>query len=233
MKHISDIATIACINSARDERLEKNNLDPVCTQLVDKIFIKLALLCREYDAMYADKRRENAEKLQWVLAFTKHKIKTKQQIQYALDQLDLHKWGKPPQLGQFLEWCKPKPEHFGFPGTQEAFRISGLINQSFSTYIHTHIPTDTVIKHVIDQIGPNSFRAMTEKNAFKLFESYYEIASRQFMQGDMEPIQRALTQEAPQESSKEKSDEVRKKHMEDIRKILNASNNKRMPENYI
>lgn len=103
MKKISDIANISCINNAREERIP---LDPLCVSLVDKIFIKFALLFRDYDSIYADERRENAVKMQWINAFMKNNLRSQDQIENAINQTELHPYGTPPQLGQFLAWCK-------------------------------------------------------------------------------------------------------------------------------
>lgn len=105
MKNISEIANVACIDNAREE---KKVLDPLCVALVDKIFVKFALLFREYDALYADSRRENAEKTQWVNAFMKNNIRNESQLKNAIDKTELHTYGRPPQLGLFLSWCKPE-----------------------------------------------------------------------------------------------------------------------------
>lgn len=218
MKHIGEIAKVSCLESAREEKKEQSQLNPKCSQLVDLIFIKFALLCREYDALYADTRRENAEKLQWTLAFTKLGITTKNQIQFALDKTGLHKWGKPPQLGQFLEWITPSPNDVGFPDVHKAFAIAGRINVLYGDYIHPHVATDTVIKHVIDQIGATKFRSMDEKSALKLFETYYAVSCRQYIQGELKDILRTLPQTPePHPIDKKKSDEARRKCMEELR----------------
>jgi hypothetical protein len=86
--------------------IKKHVLDPLCVALVDKIFVKFALLFREYDSLYADPRRENAEKTQWVNAFMKHNIRNESQLKNAIEQTELHVYARPPQLGQFLSWCK-------------------------------------------------------------------------------------------------------------------------------
>jgi len=220
MKPISELANVSCLESARERKMEGDMLDPACVKLVDAIFIKFGLLCREYDAMYADKRRENAEKVQWVRAFTKHGLKDQRQIQQGIDKTEEHKWGKPPQLGQFLEWCKNNPINNGLPHVHAAFEIAGKINQQYSSYIHPDIPTDTVIKHVLNQIGSRKFREMTEKEAFKLFENFYTVSCRQYAEGEIKDIPRALPESAqPHPVDKEKSDAARRKAMEALRGI--------------
>lgn len=223
MKHISQLTNVACLTTAREEKVESNTLDPVCAQLVDQVFIKFALLCREYDAMYADKRRENAEKLQWTLAFTKHNLRSKNQIQYALDQTEVHKWGKPPQLGQFLEWCRPSPEALGFPTFEQAYQASIQVNRQFSDYKHQDDRVDAVIRHAVAQIGSMTYREMKIENARKAFKSYYEIALQQFIDGELKVIPKQLPEKAEAHpADKPRNDEARKKAMASIFKDLNV-----------
>lgn len=217
MRPISKLANVACIEKAREER-QAPPLDPRCVHLVDQIFVKFALLCREYDGLYADPRRENAEKLQWVHAFVKHNLISRHQIQVGLDETEKHKWGKPPQLGQFLEWCKSVPDNYGLPHLHEAFRIGSKINELYGNYINPHVGTDTVIRHAINQIGATKYRQMTEREAFKLFEHYYVIACRQYINGEIQDIPRALPEKAePHPIDRQKSAEARLKAMDAIR----------------
>ena len=103
MKKISDIANVSCIKNARES---KQMLDPLCVALVDKIFVKFALLFRDYDSVYADGRRENAVKMQWINAFMKNNLRFQEQIENAINETEFHPYGSHPQLGQFLAWCK-------------------------------------------------------------------------------------------------------------------------------
>jgi len=208
MKHIADITNLAFLDSAREEKIEKNTLDPACSQLVDQVFIKFALLCREYDALYADAERENAEKLQWTLAFTKHNLKTKSHIQHALNQTEKHKWGRPPQLGQFLEWCKPSLESLGFPSPLEAHAISIQMNAQFSIYKHEDKRIDLVIRHVIRQIGSFQYRTMSAIDSKKAFEAYYAIATRDYLNGNLKDIDKMMEDKTHVTEEVEKQDNI-------------------------
>lgn len=210
MKHISELTNVSCLNEAREKTINCEILDPLCVALVNALFIKFGLLCREYDAMYADPKRENAEKVQWVRAFIKYKLKTQAQIQAGIDKTEKHKYGKPPQLGQFLEWCERTPESCGFPEILNAFKIACSINSVYGTYIHSHVPTDTVIRHAVNQIGSNQFREMSEKDAIKLFSNYYIISCRQYMDGNIKDILRSLPEKHDLHPiDREKSNEAR------------------------
>jgi hypothetical protein len=232
MRQIKDVlADSASQNKSRVD--EKIYLDPLCSHLVDQIFIKMALICRGFDAFYADRNRLNAEKMQWTLAFTKLGIRTKLQIMPALNRLELYKFPNPPQMGEFLEWRFATPQEIGLPEVGEAYRISLLINQQFSQYYCECKKTLTVIKHAINQIGSLEYREMKSDKSRKLFESNYLIACRQFMEGELKEISKALC-EKPEEhpSDKKRSDDSRIKAMDAIRS-MGIEISQRMPNNPI
>lgn len=192
MKHISELTNVACLTTAREEKKESSALDPLCAQLVDQVFIKFALLCREYDAMYADKRRENAEKLQWTLAFTKHNLRLKSQIQDALDQTELHKWGKPPQLGQFLEWCKPSFRKLGLLDKHQAYDLAIKINRQFADPVKMSESQELVLRRAISQTGSFTLRNLPESKTRPVFERNYEITVNQWIKGEFDEIPTGL-----------------------------------------
>jgi len=211
MKKAED-ALIYALNKERDSR--EKILDPLCAQLVDKVFVKMALLCRGFDHFYEDRNRLNAEKTQWVLAFTKLGLRNDSQIQFALTKLESHRLPNPPQLGEFLEWIKPKPESLGFPSVDEAYNLSIRMNQQFSDFLPDDDRVATVIKHAINQIGHLTYRSMKIEAARKTFATYYEIALRQFMDGKLELIKKSLPEKPELHlSDKQRNDEARAKAM--------------------
>lgn len=218
MKHISQIANITCLATAREERIESNELDQTCAKLVDQVFIKFALLCREYDAMYADKRRENAEKLQWTLSFTKHNLKTKHQIQDALDQTELHKWGKPPQLGQFLEWCKPSFRKLGLLDKHQAYDLAIKVNRQFGESIPMSETQSMVLRRAINNTGSFTLRNLPESQTRPAFERNYEIIVNQWIEGKLEDIPIGLEDKTDETIELKKQKAVIKDEFKSIKK---------------
>lgn len=218
MKHISQLTNVACLTSAREEKMESNALDQVCAQLVDQVFIKFALLCREYDAMYADKRRENAEKVQWTLAFTKHNLKTKSQIQDALDQTELHKWGKPPQLGQFLEWCKPSFRKLGLLDKHQAYDLAIKVNRQFAEPIKMSEAQEMVLRRAILQTDSFKLRNLAESTTRPIFERNYEITVNQWIDGKFEDIPLGLTDKTDETIEIKKQEAVIKDEFKSLKK---------------
>jgi hypothetical protein len=217
MKHIGDLVDKQ-LQEARNEKEERVMLDPLAWQLVDQIFVKMALLCRGFDSFYSDRNRLNAEKTQWVLAFSKLGIKSKRQIEPSLNRLESHKFPNPPQLGEFLDWRKSSPKDIGLPEFEKAYQISIQINQQFSEYRPDCNKTYTVIKHAINSIGSMAYREMKIDKARKMFEYAYDVSCRQLMDGELKEIAKAIT-EKPNEhpSDKARSADARLKAMEAIR----------------
>lgn len=234
MKSVGELTPIV-LEKAREAKEERTMLDPLSGQLVDKVFVKIALICRGFDSFYADRNRLNAEKTQWVLAFTKLGLRNQSQIQPSLNKLEFYRYPNPPQLGEFLEWRNCTPEDIGFPSVDEAYQMSILLNRQFSDYKINDVRVETVIRHAIRQIDSMAYRSMPISKAKPAFGYNYSVALRQFMEGKLEVIKKAIA-EKPMEhpSDKPRSDEARKKAMESIRSMginVKRIDERRMQEN--
>lgn len=221
MKHISEIANVSSLSMAREEKVEQETLNPLACELVDKIFGSFLLLCRGFDSLYADINRLKAEKTKWFAYFTKNNIISLQQIKHGLEKLNKWTFPNPPQLGVFIEWCKPEAQDIGLPETDRAYLISIEINAQFSTYTHPDTRVDAIIRHAISQIGKNEYRKMTAENSKKAFKYYYAKAIQQFIDGKLDVIQKSLPdRDNVSIENKEKNDTANKIAMEAIRKML-------------
>lgn len=217
MRHISEVINLSAV---REDKSEQSHLDPVVSQIVDKVFVKMALICRGFDAFYSDRNRLNAEKTQWILAFSKNGLRIKEKIEPALKRLETYKFPNPPQLGEFIAWCTPKPEDIGLPDIPTAYSISIAMNTQFSTFKPECQKTYSVLRHVLDQIGSFAYRSMTADQAFKAFESYYKIACNQFMEGKLQEIPKAIPENpVDNPDDRERSNAARLKAMEAIRNM--------------
>lgn len=197
-------------------------LDPLCAVLVDKIFVKMALICRGFDSFYADRNRLNAEKTQWIIAFTKLGLKNQSQIQSSLDSLALHRFPNPPQLGEFLEWRNGDPQKLGFPSVEEAYQLSLKINRQFSNYRHEDERIDAVIRHVIAQIDSMTYRSMPTSKSRDVFEHFYNIALRQFMGGNLDVINKAIEDKSIEPTEVKKQQAVVNPEFKEIKDFKSA-----------
>jgi len=230
MKSIADV-TLSYIERARETKSDHLQLDPLCAQLVDKLFVKMALICRGFDAFYADRNRLNAEKTQWTIAFAKLGLRNQSQIQLALDRLELYRFPNPPQLGEFLEWRNANPKDIGFPSAVDAHSISILMNAQFSEYKHEDERVDSIIRHVIGQIGSFVYRAMSVAESKKTFQTYYDICIRDFMNGNLKEVNKMMAHKSDLPDEKKKQADVvlepykgmsRNEALETMKKLLQA-----------
>lgn len=219
MMKITDIIPTV-LDKVKNSKDDCPQLDAVSGQLVEKVFVKIALICRGFDSFYADRNRLNAEKTQWVIAFTKLGLRNQSQIQQALNKLEFYRYPNPPQLGEFLEWRHCTPEDIGFPSVDEAYQMSILLNRQFSDYKIDDLRVETVIRHAINQIDSMTYRAMSINNAKQAFEYNYNVSLRQFIDGKLEVIKKAITEKPGQHpSDKPRTREARLKAMEAIRSM--------------
>lgn len=217
MKHISNIIDLAKIKQEKENMAE---ISSETAEVINLLFKELRSNFTAFKQAWPTQKEYVIAKKIWLKAFILAGIKNIEQINHGLNKCYLMPNPFVPSPGQFIEWCKPNPKDFGLPSAQEAFTISCQINEQYSAYIHPHLATDTVIKNVISHIGPNIFRQMATKDAFKLFESYYEIACRNYMTGKLAPIHRALPETTESHPiDKVKSDEARKIAMDELRKL--------------
>lgn len=218
MKHVSNLIDLNTVKQQRETETMEQAPSPETAQVINWLFSELRSNFSAFKQAWPTNDEFTAAKKVWLKAFMLAGINRIEQLQHGLNKCYLMETPFVPTAGQFIAWCKPNPRDFGFPDPIQAFSLSGRINQQFGDYVHPHVPTDTVIRHVIQQIGAREFRGMAEKSAFKLFENYYEVACRQFMEGQLEPIKRALTQTPePHPIDRVKADEARKRCMDELR----------------
>lgn len=233
MKHIGDIINVD-FTKVRDEKEKPTMLDPLCVKVVDQVFVKMALLCRGFDSFYADRSRLNAEKTQWVLAFTRLGLRSRSHIQLALNKLEELTPPNPVQLGVFLSWRFGTSEELGFPNIDEAYQISILMNRQFSTYVHADERVDTVIRHAISQIDCMLYRNMNAENARKTFNHYYDLSLKQFIEGKLQVIPKALPQRVEDHpSDKPRADSANAKCMDLVKRMATHAKQRTMPTNNI
>jgi hypothetical protein len=220
MEHISNLINTASLSVKREESKYDNNLDPHITDVVNKLFAFFYSICRGFEKQYQDPKRLNLEKTQWIKAFMDTGINTLEKIQLGVKRCRLESPINTPTIGQFIQWCTPEPQDVGLPTLEKAYAISILMNRQFSDYIPTCQKTFTVIRHVLNQIGPIEFRSMSADRAFKTFERYYPIACREFMEGRLVEIRFGIKEKpSPHPIDRFRSDAARKMAMDAIRKM--------------
>lgn len=226
MKHISNLIDFSKVKQ------NKQSSPDYCeetSEVINILFKELRDNFTAFQQAWPTRQVYDGAKKVWLKAFMLAEINSSEQIQHGLNKCYLMKKPFVPTAGEFISWCKPDPKDFGFPDVYQAFQLAGKINQVGSIYIHPHVPTDTVIKHVISQIGANPLRGMPEKQAMQLFENYYAVACNQFIDGNIEPIKRALPSlDMERPYNQIKSDSARKKCMDTLSTFSGISNSDKM-----
>lgn len=187
-------------------------------RVINRLFIRLERILPKFWVNIKSQEHLNGIKDEWFECFKRVGMKDIRAINIGLMRAQHGDEEYLPKASTFIKWCKPsEPHHFGFPGVHEAYLIACKMNIQFSDYFHPDERIDTVIRHAINEIGTFSFREMNREVGIKTFETYYSIAFRQFIEGNITPIKKSLP-EKPQEhpDDKERSDKARVKAMADI-----------------
>jgi hypothetical protein len=217
LKHIANLIDLNRVKESKeDERVEI--ISDETAHVVNLLFRELKAIFPAFRQAWPTDEDFSRAKLNWVKAFQTVRLCRIEQLKHGVEKCRLS--GRPfaPSVGEFIEWCKRSPEDCGLPYVNDAFVIAGRINVLYSDYIHPHVPTQTVIKHVLLQIGAKKFRGMAEKEAVKLFGHYYTVACRQYADGDIKDIVQAIAEKPePHPSDKIRNDEARKRAMDAIR----------------
>lgn len=204
MNKIGDIVNVSNFSIAVEEKKDHVFLDQLSGQVVDYIFAKFMLLCRGFDSLYSDIKRLKAEKTQWTSTFSKRKIQRIEQVKHGLYRLEEHKFPNPPQLGEFLEWCKPTSEEIGLPSVEKAYLLSLQMNERFPEEIFLEEKVAEVIRHVISQIGSTQYRQMRQSDSIKTFEHYYSISIRQLIDGELKEVNKAIEDKSAENEERSK-----------------------------
>lgn len=219
MNHISNLINMETVKRNR-EHMEKPTAEQAkaAASVINWLFSELSGNFTAFHMAWPNDEIRNAAKRVWIKAFVLAGINNVTQIQYGLNHCYLMEKPFVPTPGEFISWCKPSPQSLGFPSTDEAYTASIVMNRQFSDYRHPDARVDTVIRHAINQIGTSTYREMKIDNAKKTFKTYYEIALRQFMEGELKVIPKALPEKAQAHpADKGRADEARKRCMDELR----------------
>ncbi len=189
------------------------SLNQLSCNIVDKIFGSFMLLCRGFDALYADTNRLKAEKTQWFMHFTKNGIIAISQVQRGMDRLSLHRHPNPPQLGEFLDWCNPSGEELGIPDVRVAYKqaVSNSYPGSDKRWDHPAVYT------AWRQTGSENLSKLPSAQSYPMFERNYEIIKRRLIAGDpVEDIPLGIVAETPVR----RTSEIAERELENMRAIL-------------
>lgn len=217
MKHIANLIDLSKLK----EPMKNNRVNVISddtAHVVNILFRELKAIFPAFRQAWPSDEEFNRAKLNWVKAFQAVGLNRIEQIRFGVEKCRLS--GRPfaPSVGEFIQWCKRSPVDIGLPEFEKAYQMSIKINQQFSEYMPDCNKAYTVIKHAINSIGSMNYREMNIDKARKMFEYAYDVSCRQFMDGELKEIAKAITERPHEHSSdKERSDDARLKALEAIR----------------
>src|ERR1017187_3674214 len=115
MERISDLLDKGLIKQLPGNEKVDNQLDPFIVKLVNNLFAFFFSICRGFEKQYSDPKRLVMEKNQWILAFQDEGLTDMKRIDFGMKRTRRESPIYTPTIGQFLDWCIPKPEELGIP----------------------------------------------------------------------------------------------------------------------
>jgi hypothetical protein len=209
MKHISNIINLNARPESENEEEHLNIINPLSAKLVEAVFAMFYIYCRGTDELFSDKSRERAEKTQWQVCFSRKGFVSRKQIEKALRQLERHKYAKPPQLGEFLNWNEPTLEDYNFLPKEHAYNRAYQLMRDGD--IDGMSPEQLMIlEHAIHESDKYFLKNNPTTKTQPLFYRNYEIAVRDFISGKLKHIPKAIEDKTDETGEVKKQDEIKK-----------------------
>jgi hypothetical protein len=226
LNHVSNILNIDDLKRNREEKLLNQSLDEKTIKIVNLLFQELQSIFPAFKQAWPTEECFQRAKRNWVKAFMVSGINNIAQLKFGIRKCILSESPFVPTSGQFISWCTPQPEDLGLPTVEEAFTQSIRMTSEF--YEPLYNDSELVIKHSLDQIetgvGIGNYKFMMHNKGKKLFEYYYKVSIKQFIDGNLHMIQKAIS-EKPEEHpiDEEKSRKIREQTMIEIKKIISRN----------
>jgi hypothetical protein len=150
----------------------------------------------------------NRAKLTWVRAFADAKINTIEQLRHGIKKCRLSTSPFAPSVGQFIQWCSPSAEDFNLWTKEQAYslvfvymrgeKIEGLSEDQ-----------KLILQHVIQETDAFFLKSNTMSKTMPVFFRNYEIAVRDFLNGKLKPIARAIENKVHETQERAKQEMVK------------------------
>jgi hypothetical protein len=216
MKNIEEILSNINLN---ENSIDDNNhsMDNQTKEIVNKIFKAFAAIFPAFKQAWPTSDILAAAKEQYIKALIENNISDINHIKIGIKKA--RNCGSVFVLspGQFIAWCKPTPEDYGLPGIEEAYKEAcrnAHPSQTSKSWSHD------AIKHAAIQTGYFELRTMPAAQTKPLFVRNYEISMRQFMDGEVSDIKKAI------ENRTEETKEIKRQQgivLEEYRNVKSPS----------
>ena len=182
------------------------------TVIVNHIFEILLSICPAYDNAWKNQEEMNNTKKQWLIALLDSNHLNLKCINRGILKLRQRNLPYIPSPGQFIELCKPTAEDLSLPSAQKAFEEACRNCHPLSEKKWTH---ETIYAAAM-ATGSYELSRLPSAKVFPLFERNYEIAMRNYVNGERVDIPKALTEVVQNKSNPA----IAKLHLDKIRNIL-------------
>lgn len=200
-------------------RSESVNIDNWAASQVDKLF---ASLCAQHPAWrsFLKSEQEIGEyKRQLVLAMMENGINRPEMLKLGIQKSRRNAKPWMPGVGEFVSWCKPTPEDYGLPSTEEAFQeVNNHIWNNRMNSRNPHIWSHPAVYWSAIQTPSHDRGHMTYDQWRKVFEHSYSVATRKVMNG--EDLSGCLPKALPTPDTDTRTDEEIQAAIADGRKKL-------------
>jgi len=211
MEKISDVLNVHSFSVAKEEKENETYLCPHATEVVNKLFALYYVHCRGFEKQYEDKKKLKMEKTQYIIAFTEKGFISFEKIKFGVKRLSDNPPINTPSMGQFIQWCQPTTDDLGLLTPTQAYK------KAFDL-ISPYTKDDTekglgdaqlaIIKHAISETGSYDLRNLPQSKSQPIFERNYEIAVRDYNNGSLKGIAKAITDESVDPGEQSKRDAI-------------------------
>ena len=228
-KHISKLLpNNETLNGHGGFGTETEPLNQKCVDLVNKLFVFFYATCRGFEKQFQDPDKLKIEKTQWFRAFTDINLTDENKVDRGVKKCRLESPINVPTIGQFVKWCTPTPADLGLLTKEQAYnRHSEFIRNGHLDDLSEK--QNLILKHVIQESGQFFLKTNPMNKTEPVFFRNYEIAVRDFIDGKLKAIPKALEDRVAETQELKKQEVIKKnfdhlvgyeQNMQEIRKIL-------------
>lgn len=191
-------------------RQQRNTCDH--RDLVERIFSKLtAVMGRKFTSNWATPEMLLAAKSAWAQALAEENV-TLEQARLATDRA-CKSGGWAPDLGTFLQLCKPTIESLGIPSCHCAYRAACRAVNEIGERDWLH----PAVYHTAKVVGFYELKTFAEKISRPIFEREYQKTVDRIIRGEnIDPIPQSL----PPPPQKHFDKETAQKNIQKLKEIL-------------
>lgn len=149
-------------------------VDDATGEVVERLFRQLQAIFPAHKQAWPDDKAKAAAMRNWTMGFMAAGIRTLEQIRYGIEQC--RKSGSPfaPSVGQFIGWCKPRPEAFGLPASADAW-----VEALMGVYSHEGVKIAAIATGLFDLRSAKQ----EDKGLRQRFDHNYAVVIRRAQEG--------------------------------------------------